>query len=426
MTDLKDTKETKKRVNKKVVETVAAVAAIAVCIGSLVAGNKINSNKKSLADDKSDSTSTEVASTDSTEEVEATGITTYDYAHTVVTDKDQLTEFKYNYNNAVQSLIDGPTYYEIQTGNNRYTMYMYNTHGEIFSQSDNGDYTSVYRSDGSLVRYDSHNNEFVIGQGLDTLHFVQNAINAVDSGNDGITLYKMDLDNSDEDTNHTEEYRIDIVGDDAVYKCYESAGDYYASTMVNILHQQYEAANEAYVETTEDSTEASTEDSTEASTEDSTEASTEDSTEASTEDSTEASTEDSTEASTEDSTEASTEGSTELHMIVGIRMSEKQGPAYFCYIVRNGNEQLSWVSNAMAIGDDLDWKLDDSWYDDDKLESLNAENAEAKKNELISSLNDVLNNYAEKNNIKSSDDSRDTDGMIVTAPGGSSEASTEN
>ena len=378
MTDLKDTKETKKRVNKKVVETVAAVAAIAVCIGSLVAGNKINSNKKSLADDKSDSTSTEVASTDSTEEVEATGITTYDYAHTVVTDKDQLTEFKYNYNNAVQSLIDGPTYYEIQTGNNRYTMYMYNTHGEIFSQSDNGDYTSVYRSDGSLVRYDSHNNEFVIGQGLDTLHFVQNAINAVDSGNDGITLYKMDLDNSDEDTNHTEEYRIDIVGDDAVYKCYESAGDYYASTMVNILHQQYEAANEADVETTEDST------------------------------------------------EASTEGSTELHMIVGIRMSEKQGPAYFCYIVRNGNEQLSWVSNAMAIGDDLDWKLDDSWYDDDKLESLNAENAEAKKNELISSLNDVLNNYAEKNNIKSSDDSRDTDGMIVTAPGGSSEASTEN
>lgn len=378
MTDLKDTKETKKRVNKKVVETIAAVAAIAVCIGSLVAGNKINSNKKSLADDKSDSTSTEAASTDSTEEVEATGITTYDYAHTVVTDKDQLTEFKYNYNNAVQSLIDGPTYYEIQTGNNRYTMYMYNNHGEIFSQSDNGEYTSVYRSDGSLVRYDSHNNEFVIGQGLDTLHFVQNAINAVDSGNDGITLYKMDLDNSDEDTNHTEEYRIDIVGDDAVYKCYESAGDYYASTMVNILHQQYESANEADVETTEDSTEASTEDS------------------------------------------------TELHMIVGIRMSEKQGPAYFCYIVRNGKEQLSWVSNAMAIGDDLDWKLDDSWYDDDKLESLNAENAEAKKNELISSLNDVLNNYAEKNNIKSSDDSRDTDGMIVTVPGDSSEASTEN
>ena len=378
MADLKDTKETKKRANKKVVETIAAVAAIAVCIGSLVAGNKINSNKKSLADDKSSSTSTENTSTDSTEEVEATGITTYDYAHTVVTDKDQLTEFKYNYNNAVQSLIDGPTYYEIQTGNNRYTMYMYNTHGEIFSQSDNGDYTSVYRSDGSLVRYDSHNNEFVIGQGLDTLHFVQNAINAVDSGNDGITLYKMDLDNSDDDTNHTDEYRIDIVGDDAVYKCYESAGDYYASTMVNILHQQYEAANEADVETTEDSTEASTEDS------------------------------------------------TELHMIVGIRMSEKQGPAYFCYIVRNGKEQLSWVSNAMAIGDDLDWKLDDSWYDDDKLESLNAENAEAKKNELISSLNDVLNNYAEKNNIKSSDDSRDTDGMIVTVPGDSSEASTEN
>ena len=378
MADLKDTKETKKRANKKVVETIAAVAAIAVCIGSLVAGNKINSNKKSLADDKSSSTSTENTSTDSTEEVEATGITTYDYAHTVVTDKDQLTEFKYNYNNAVQSLIDGPTYYEIQTGNNRYTMYMYNTHGEIFSQSDNGDYTSVYRSDGSLVRYDSHNNEFVIGQGLDTLHFVQNAINAVDSGNDGITLYKMDLDNSDDDTNHTDEYRIDIVGDDAVYKCYESAGDYYASTMVNILHQQYEAANEADVETIEDSTEASTEDS------------------------------------------------TELHMIVGIRMSEKQGPAYFCYIVRNGKEQLSWVSNAMAIGDDLDWKLDDSWYDDDKLESLNAENAEAKKNELISSLNDVLNNYAEKNNIKSSDDSRDTDGMIVTVPGDSSEASTEN
>ena len=386
MTDSKDTKETKKRVNKKVVETIAAVAAIAVCIGSLVAGNKINSNKKSLADDKSSSTSTENTSTDSTEEVEETGITTYDYAHTVVTDKDQLTEFKYNYNNAVQSLIDGPTYYEIQTGNNRYTMYMYNTHGEIFSQSDNGDYTSVYRSDGSLVRYNSHNNEFVIGQGLDTLHFVQNAINAVDSGNDGITLYKMDLDNSDEDTNHTEEYRIDIVGDDAVYKCYESAGDYYASTMVNILHQQYEAANEADVETTEGSTEAST----------------------------------------EDSTEASTEDSTELHMIVGIRMSEEQGPAYFCYIVRNGKEQLSWVSNAMAIGDDIDWKLDDSWYDDDKLESLNAENAEAKKNELISSLNDVLNNYAEKNNIKSSDDSRDTDGMIVTVPGGSSEASTEN
>ena len=179
--------------------------------------------------DKSTSNGTEaVENVDSTQKEELT-ISTYTNPSKIIKSDKDIEEACNVVNNYLDKVIDGSTYSQIMTGDNQYTYYMYNKNGEIFSQNSDGTYTEIFLKDGNVYKYNTEEGVLSVGNDIDAVGLIRNAMSAV--GNKNVTLYEMDnSENKDVPPGH--EYRVDMVGEEAVSLLYSSLPSDFGKEMV--------------------------------------------------------------------------------------------------------------------------------------------------------------------------------------------------
>lgn len=162
-------------------------------------------------------------------------ISTYVYEHTVL-GGDELTAAVDDISNRILNLMNKNTYMQIQVGENEYEAYVYNKHGECFAQDSNDNYSAIFRDDKKVVKYTNADSALAIGTDIDLLNITLNAVKAplTDIEDASARLLRMEF----EEESDIIEYRVDLVGDNAVRECYTSLGLNFADSMVANLKSQ--------------------------------------------------------------------------------------------------------------------------------------------------------------------------------------------
>lgn len=160
-------------------------------------------------------------------------ITTYSDPSTIITDADKIKKVQKSVEDYASGLKKGSTYSQVMTGQDQYVYYLYNTNGEVFTQDTAGSYTELFLKDGKVFKYDNNEQSLSVGSDIDLASLLVNGIDAV--GNDNITLYEMKHDSDDTEKANGHEYRVDLKGEDAVKLLYKSAGDEFATSMVDSI-----------------------------------------------------------------------------------------------------------------------------------------------------------------------------------------------
>lgn len=160
-------------------------------------------------------------------------ITTYSDPSTVITDADKIKEVQKSVEDYANGLKKGSTYSQVMTGQDQYVYYLYNTNGEVFTQDTAGSYTELFLKDGKVFKYDNNEQSLSVGSDIDLASLLVNGIDAV--GNDNVTLYEMKHDSDDTEKANGHEYRVDLKGEEAVKLLYKSAGDEFATSMVDSI-----------------------------------------------------------------------------------------------------------------------------------------------------------------------------------------------
>lgn len=164
-------------------------------------------------------------------------MTTYEYNHTIINDKDKKKEIVSNISNKLRQIRSGSTYVQIQTGDNDYESYMYNRNNECLAQTSDESYYAVFRKDNKTIKYSTENNMIALGTDMDIMTFAINAIESVvKESSANITLLDMEL--SDNESGNNKEFRVDINGEEAVKLCYNSLGENFANNMIDKLKEQ--------------------------------------------------------------------------------------------------------------------------------------------------------------------------------------------
>jgi hypothetical protein len=153
------------------------------------------------------------------------------YEHTVLEGDDAET-VRQNMFKAADMVQENNTYLCIQTNEDEYEYYFYNTNGEAFGQTSDGSYTAVYRNDGTVIKYGSDADAVAVGSDIEVMSIIRNAIQASADGIEGVQLFEMA---PAEDEEGVSEYRIDLVGEDAIKALYISEGQDFADQMYDKL-----------------------------------------------------------------------------------------------------------------------------------------------------------------------------------------------
>jgi hypothetical protein len=331
-------------------------ATVMTAINKMSSGNSTEATSGST----SDSTETTDGSDDDTETI---GITTYEYDSTIISDEDEVKAVQDKVKEFTDSIANNNTYAQVQTGSEQYSYYLYNSNGEMFTQDSDNLYTEIFLNDGTVYKYNSEDESLSVGADTEITSIMNNAINAV--GSDGVTLYKMTLDDDDSDTTD-EEYRVDLVGRDAVKLLYSNMSDEFADIMVDTMIES--------LSTTADDSDADETD--------------------------EESTEESTEASTE--TDTSTTEEWEPHIIMVFYLTGDYLTSYsYCMFVMDGSEYTNWVLQGVdSVGS---WSLDEGWYSYDPESDEDGATFTTLTTSLITDVNAVMSDYAEANGYDLSD-----------------------
>lgn len=158
------------------------------------------------------------------------GVTTYMEPSVIVNDEAEIIEAQKLVDEYVLRMIENNTYSQVMTGEDSYVYYLYNENRELFSQDSDGTFTEIFLNNGTVYNYLS-DGTMSVGADVDIASILSNTIHAV--GNKGVTLYKMDLDETD--TAPGVEYRIDLVGEDAIKLMYANMPDEFADDMYNSI-----------------------------------------------------------------------------------------------------------------------------------------------------------------------------------------------
>ena len=177
----------------------------------------------------------EIQTTEAAQEVgdASDGISTYIFEHTVLSGKE-VEDIASDIEARLLNIKDNNNYVQLQVDANEYEAYIYNTHNECFAQASDGDYSAVFRNDKKVVKYTSENSALAVGTDIDIISIAINAILAPTKDIKGARLLEMKVD----ETSNIKEYRVDLVGDEAVRECYTSLGINFADSMVANLKEQ--------------------------------------------------------------------------------------------------------------------------------------------------------------------------------------------
>ena len=196
---------------------------LSYCIFNLTLSSAI----KQLAVDVSNESS--VVLDDSS--IPLSGITTYNDPNKVLDKTDDIEVAKKLMHDYVKCITTGSTYSQVMVGEEQYIYYMYNSKGEVFTQDANGSYTEVFLNGNDVIKFDAVENVLSVGTDIDVASILRNSIEAI--GKENVKLYEMDLTGLDVPAGR--EFRIDLVGEDAVKLIYSSIGDDFATEMVDSI-----------------------------------------------------------------------------------------------------------------------------------------------------------------------------------------------
>lgn len=132
----------------------------------------------------------------------------------------------------IENLENNNTYLAVQTSETSKDVYLYNKNGEIFAQSSDGEVTSVFRNDETVIKFTPE--AIALGQDLDVLATAVFALKTALHYNDidGISFYEVETVETERDY---KEYRIDLVGKEAIRQVYSYMGDEFADNMLNSI-----------------------------------------------------------------------------------------------------------------------------------------------------------------------------------------------
>lgn len=222
------TTEKQPKTNKFILYDVVWVI-IGLVAGILISFCIFNLSMKSAIEDVVSKTQTNTIKSAS----DISKITTYSDPSTIITDADKIKEVQKSVEDYANGLKKGSTYSQVMTGQDQYVYYLYNTNGEVFTQDTAGSYTELFLKDGKVFKYDNNEQSLSVGSDIDLASLLVNGIDAV--GNDNVTLYEMKHDSDDTEKANGHEYRVDLKGEEAVKLLYKSAGDEFATSMVDSI-----------------------------------------------------------------------------------------------------------------------------------------------------------------------------------------------
>ena len=184
------------------------------------------------------------AATDAINDIQATeemqevgdasdGISTYTFEHTVLTGED-LSNVVSDIEERLTTIKNDNTYLQLQVGEDEYEAYVYNKNNECFAQASDGDYSAAFRNDMKVVKYTSESSALAVGTDIDILSIAINAAKATTKDIKNARLLKM----TPSEPSSVSEYRVDLVGDEAVRACYTSLGSNFADSMLANLKGQ--------------------------------------------------------------------------------------------------------------------------------------------------------------------------------------------
>ena len=162
---------------------------------------------------------------------ELSGISTYNDPSVVLTEKSDIDNAKKIMSDYVNGLTSESNYAQVMVGEEQYVYYMYNSNGEVFSQDADSNYTEVFLNNGTVYKFLTSENELSVGKDIDVASILKNTISAIDKEN--VKLYEMDLTGVEGPAGR--EFRVDLVGEDAVKLIYSSMGDEFATEMIDSI-----------------------------------------------------------------------------------------------------------------------------------------------------------------------------------------------
>lgn len=296
----------------------------------------LSSASKKLSDQASVETVTETTYDTAVDGADSLmGVSTYLYEHHELIG-EEAEKVKQNIINELDRIQFSNTYLQVQTGENSYETYIYNTDKECFAQDSYGYYTAIFRNDDKVIKYGDEAGAIAVGSDIELVSISKNIINSVNNGIDGITLYEMDSTN---ENSLWHEYRVDMIGEDAIKACYSSLGEKNAQIMYNNLTDGLEDWEPHLIM---------------------------------------------------------------VYNWCDEEVNEPDDIFYkrlqmYCLMVEDNQEYTNWALQGYAeIGN---WKLDESWYTTDFTEITGEEYDNMIMN-LVNNLAEVLNTFAEENNLQ--------------------------
>lgn len=304
--------ESNKTSKSKSKSTTGLIAALCICIGLIgggIGGYFAGSSTKTppkLSESQTENSSTaDDSSVDKTKELES-------HYHKVESIDEAKAKVK-EVNGVFDELLKKNVYFNVQIGQDSYDGYLYNTKGEIVSQSSDGSLTTVYTKDKHCVAVSSEDQSMTVDASIDFVAMCRNALNAVSEDNKDVTLYMVDSEGEDSSSDEfstlgkVQEYVIDFKGEDACKLIYSSTKADYADTVIKALK---EYLGDSWVP----------------------------------------------------------------HMEIGFVWSEDNQLASYCNIIsESGSHDSNWI--CIGSGDTPDWELPEEWYSADYTTNTDENNA---------------------------------------------------
>lgn len=299
--------------------------ALSFAIFTATAGNAAKQATENLTSEATTEITTE-------ESGDALGISTYEYEHNVLTG-DELDNASAEIVKYIDSLKSRSIYTQLQIDNDTYESYMYNKNGECFAQTSDGAYAEVFRNDGQAIKYSESNSAVAFGKDIEVLTIMENAVTAAKNKVNGAQMFEM-VPASDEAT--AKEYRVDLVGEEAVKACYNADDEDFANIMYENL---IETAGEDW------------------------------------------------------------EPHLIMVFIVDDSLADTDDNKIlmYCLYVADNTEYTNWLMQGYAHVDD--WKLSDDWYTTD-WSNIDTDTYDEMTSELTSNLQSILDKYFEENGIE--------------------------
>ena len=232
-------KETPKYIKKIILVLIGAIIGVIVAY-TIVAGElkktgtKIESKhaqNSTSADGKKSSTGKNGSDT-KTDKIDF--ITTYKYKHEEVSDS-KLKSIQEDMKKRINHVRNDNSLVQLQTGKKEFETYVYNNNGECVAETSDGSYSVIFRNDNKVVKYEDSSGALAVGNDIDILQFIENAVLAVGKV-DSAKMYYYPI-HSDDKSDY-DEYRVDLKDEAAIRLCYSPLGEKFADVMMDSLKSQ--------------------------------------------------------------------------------------------------------------------------------------------------------------------------------------------